>query len=117
MTTQWGVLRKRIEAVADEVDWETVYQEEMPRIYNFFRYRLGDDSVAEDLTATTFERAWLARQRYRRDLGAFSAWLFSIARNVAIDYLRTHRQECSLEEHQDLAEAHSQRRSPSISRI
>jgi len=106
MTTQWDVLGKRVKAVAEEVDWEAVYQEEMPRIYNFFRYRLGDDPVAEDLTATTFERAWRARQRYRRDLGAFSAWLFAIARNVAIDYLRTHRQECSLEANPNLAEAH-----------
>lgn len=106
MTTQWGVLRKRIEAAAEEVDWEAVYREELPRIYNFFRYRLGDDALAEDLTATTFERAWRARRRYRRDLGAFSAWLFAIARNVAIDYLRTHRQECSLEANPNLAEAH-----------
>jgi len=107
MTTQWDVLGKRVKAVAEEVDWEAVYQEEMPRIYNFFRYRLGDDPVAEDLTAATFERAWRARQRYRRDLGAFSAWLFSIARHLAVDYLRAHRQESSLEDKQDLPDGHS----------
>jgi len=107
MTTQWGVLKKRIEAVAEEVDWEAVYREELPRIYNFFRYRLGDESVAEDLTATTFARAWQARQRYRRDLGSFSVWLFTIARRLAIDYLRTHRQERSLEANPNLTDGHS----------
>jgi len=107
MTTQWDVLEERIGAVADGVDWGAVYQEEMPHVYNFFRYRLGDDPVAEDLTATTFERAWRARQRYRRNLGTFSTWLFTIARNVATDYLRKHRQECPLEDSQNLTDGYS----------
>jgi RNA polymerase sigma-70 factor (ECF subfamily) len=63
----------------------------MPRIYNYFRYRVGDDAVAEDLTATTFEKAWEARERYRHNLSAFSTWLFTIARNTAVDYFRQSR--------------------------
>ena len=55
---------------------------------NFFRYRLGHTADAEDLTARTFEKAWRARHRYRRDLAGFSTWLLTIARNVAIDHLR-----------------------------
>lgn len=31
------------------VDFEAVYQEELPRVYNFFRYRLGDGQIAEDM--------------------------------------------------------------------
>src|SRR5438132_13040203 len=75
-------------AAAPELDWEQVYAEELPRIYNFFRYRVGDGMLAEDLTAATFEKAWRARQRYRRNRAAFSTWLFTIARNVATDYYR-----------------------------
>ena len=41
----------------------------------------------EELTARTFEKAWRARHRYRRDLSGFSTWLLTIARHVAIDYL------------------------------
>lgn len=75
---------------ADEADWDALYAEQLPRIYNFFRYRVGDGPEAEDLTSATFEKAWRARHRYRRDLGAFSTWLLAIARNVAIDsYRRT----------------------------
>ena len=70
---------------AREVDWEAAYQADLPRIYNFFRYRVGDDHVAEDLTAATFEKAWRNRHRYRYDLAAFSTWLFSIARHSAAD--------------------------------
>jgi RNA polymerase sigma-70 factor, ECF subfamily len=75
---------------ADEADWDALYAEQLPRIYNFFRYRVGDGPEAEDLTSATFEKAWRARHRYRRDLAAFSTWLLAIARNVAIDsYRRT----------------------------
>jgi RNA polymerase sigma-70 factor (ECF subfamily) len=70
----------------------------MPRVYNFFRYRVWDDALAEDLTSTTFEKAWRGRARYRRDLAAFSTWLFTIARNVAIDYYRQRKVELSLED-------------------
>jgi RNA polymerase sigma-70 factor (ECF subfamily) len=74
-----------------------LYKAELPRIYNFFRYRVGDGSVAEDLTSATFEKAWGARERYRRDLGAFSTWLFTIARNVATDHFRRSGREVSLD--------------------
>jgi len=94
-----GRLRLRSEAV----DWEAVYADLLPRVYNFFRYRVGDGPVAEDLTAATFEKAWRGRRQYRHDLGAFSTWLFTIARNVATDYFRQRRPaEVPLEEAADL---------------
>ena len=59
--------------------------------------RLANDAVAEDLTARTFEKAWAARARYRRDLASFSTWLLSIARNVATDHLRAQRAHLPLD--------------------
>jgi RNA polymerase sigma-70 factor (ECF subfamily) len=73
---------------AAEPDWEQVYAEQLPRVLNFFRYRLGDTADVEDLTARTFEKAWNARHRYRRDVAGFATWLMTIARNVAIDHVR-----------------------------
>ena len=72
----------------EQVKWEVLYRQLLPRIYNFFRYRVGNNQVAEDLTATTFEKAWCKRHRYGHDLGAFSTWIYTIARNVATDYYR-----------------------------
>jgi RNA polymerase sigma-70 factor, ECF subfamily len=86
-----------------ETDFEALYHAELPRIYNFFRYRVGDDALAEDLTAETFEKAWRNRGRYRRDLAAFSMWLFTIARRVAIDHYRRHRAHAPLSDHAHLA--------------
>ena len=84
-------------AAAAEPDWDAVYAEQLPRVYNFFRYRLANDAVAEDLTSRTFEKAWLARSRYRRDLAGFATWLLSIARNVAVDHFRAQRPHLPLE--------------------
>jgi len=81
-----------------EADWEALYRHELPRIYNFFRYRIGDDTLAEDLTSITFVKAWRARHQHRRDLAAFSTWLFAIARNVAIDHFRRRRMEVPIDE-------------------
>jgi RNA polymerase sigma-70 factor (ECF subfamily) len=78
-------------------DWDAVYAEELPGVYNFFRYRVGDGPVAEDLTSMTFEKAWRARARYRRDLAGFRTWLMSIARNVAVDHFRAARPHAPLE--------------------
>ena len=83
---------------AAEPDWEAVYTEQLPRVYNFFRYRFGASVDVEDLTARTFEKAWVARHRYRRDVAAFSTWLMTIARNVAVDHLRATRRHVPLEE-------------------
>ena len=86
------VLRRRLVGwSAAEPDWEQVYAEQLPRVFNFFRYRLGDVADAEDLTARTFEKAWRARHRYRRDVAGFATWLLTIARNVAVDHLRARR--------------------------
>jgi RNA polymerase sigma-70 factor (ECF subfamily) len=88
MTFEQVLPRRLTRWAAAEPDWEQVYAEQLPRVFNFFRYRLGDTAEAEDLTARTFEKAWRARHRYRRDVAGFATWLLTIARNVAIDHLR-----------------------------
>jgi len=85
-----------------DVDWDGVYREQLPRVFNFFRYRFANDAVAEDLTSRTFEKAWGARRRYRRDRAGFATWLIRIARNVAIDYVRTERRHAPLDAAEDV---------------
>ena len=90
MGTQTETL-SRLANATTSVDFEAVYQKELPRVYNFFRYRVWDDQVAEDLTAETFEKAWRNRDKYRHDLASFSTWLFALARRIGTDYFRRHR--------------------------
>ena len=82
----------------EQVDWDAVYAEQLPRVFNFFRYRCGNVADAEDLTSITFEKAWRGRDRYRRDKGAFSTWLFTIARNAAVDHYRARAPVVPLDE-------------------
>jgi RNA polymerase sigma-70 factor, ECF subfamily len=83
-------------------DWDAVYAEQLPKVYNFFRYRLRDDTIAQDLTAATFEKAWRSRNSYRRDVAGFATWLLAIARNVATDHLRGRRVHAPLEEAEEV---------------
>jgi RNA polymerase sigma-70 factor, ECF subfamily len=88
---------------AGEADWDALYAAQLPRVYNFFRYRVGSTADAEDLTARTFEKAWRSRHRYRRDLAGFATWLLTIARHVAIDHFRSRRAEAPLEAARQIA--------------
>jgi RNA polymerase sigma-70 factor, ECF subfamily len=76
---------------AEVLNWDALYADLAPRVYNYFRYRLGNDADIDDLTSRTFERAWRYRAHYRRDLAGFSTWLFKIAQNVGVDYLQSRR--------------------------
>lgn len=91
MAVQKKVLQKVVPTVIEDIDWESVVNDELPRLYNYFRYRLGDEAAAEDLTSIVLEKAWLKRHRYRKDRAAFSAWLFAMAKNEVIAYLRKRR--------------------------
>ena len=81
----------------EELDWDALYANLAPRVFNYFRYRLGRETDVEELTSRTFERAWRARTSYRRDLAGFSTWLFKIAQNVGADYVNTWRGHLPLE--------------------
>ncbi len=72
-------------------DWAAVYAATLPRVYNYFRFRTGDNALAEDLTAATFEKAWQGRATYCHDRAAFTTWLFTIARHEAASYFRRPR--------------------------
>jgi RNA polymerase sigma-70 factor (ECF subfamily) len=98
MAFEQALPRRLASWVTAEPDWEQVYAEQLPRVLNFFRYRLGNTPDVEDLTARTFEKAWNARHRYRRDVAGFATWLLTIARNVAIDHLRARQRYEPLDE-------------------
>jgi RNA polymerase sigma factor (sigma-70 family) len=89
--------------LSDEPDWNAVYADQLRRVYAYFQFRLGTASDVEDLVSRTFEKAWRSRRRYKRDLGAFSTWLLTIARNVGIDYLKSRRHHLQIDAVDDLA--------------
>src|SRR3972149_4988782 len=65
-----------------------LYEEFLPKVFRFIRYRIEDNGTAEDLTSVVFEKALTRFQTYRSDKAGFSTWIFTIARNTVIDHLR-----------------------------
>ncbi|MEA3334392.1 MAG: sigma-70 family RNA polymerase sigma factor [Chloroflexota bacterium] len=72
------------------------YREYLPRVLNFIRLRVPDDSLAQDLTATTFEQAFRKIDQLRNP-EAFGGWVFRIARNEVGQYYRRRRDQVSLD--------------------
>ncbi len=57
-----------------------------PLFYMFYE-KVGDEDLAKDLTIESLGKAFKKLHLYLPDY-AFSTWLFTVARNHAIDYLR-----------------------------
>jgi RNA polymerase sigma-70 factor, ECF subfamily len=64
-----------------------IYDTYARRIYRYFFSRVENAAEADDLTAQTFLKVIEALPRYRHR-GQFTAWIFQIARNNAMDYFR-----------------------------
>jgi RNA polymerase sigma-70 factor, ECF subfamily len=69
-------------------DFERLYDEHAQALYGFLAYRTGDNALAEDLLADTFERALRARRRFDPLRGSTKTWLYSIALNALRDHMR-----------------------------
>lgn len=84
------------------VDFEELYIRYLKGIYAFIFYRTMDRSTAEDLTSQTFLKALEHIGSYDRNKGAFSTWLYRIARNTVHDHFRTKRDTRDIETVWDL---------------
>jgi RNA polymerase sigma-70 factor (ECF subfamily) len=65
-----------------------IYDHYYPRIFNYVRYRIGDQEITEDITAQIFEKALTRINQYAPNRGPLVGWLFGITRHAVRDYLR-----------------------------
>jgi RNA polymerase sigma-70 factor (ECF subfamily) len=81
------VARSRSDATA----FAELYDFYLPRVYRFIARRTADRSMAEDLTAMTFERALatIKSGSFRND--SFGGWLYRVAANAVNDHGRQGR--------------------------
>jgi RNA polymerase sigma-70 factor (ECF subfamily) len=73
-----------------------LYDRFVERVYRYLYFRTGSHPEAEDLTEQVFLKAWEAMGRYRWQGRPFVAWLYRLAHNSHIDYVRTQRPTTSL---------------------
>ena len=85
---------RRLVARAQEGDrdaLEQLYLLHFDRIYSYLHMSVGNRHDAEDLTTQTFLKMLEAIPRFRWRSAPFSAWLFRIAHNLAMDHFRSRR--------------------------
>lgn len=77
-----------------------IYETHVDRVYRYLLSRLGQPTDAEDVTAEVFIRAMKALPSYKPRGTPLMAWLYRIAHNQAVNYMksRSRRRENSLED-------------------
>jgi RNA polymerase sigma-70 factor (ECF subfamily) len=70
---------------------EELYLLHFDRIYSYLHVSVGNKHDAEDLTTQTFLKMLESIGRFRWQSAPFSAWLFRIAHNLAMDHFRANR--------------------------
>jgi RNA polymerase sigma-70 factor (ECF subfamily) len=70
---------------------EELYLLHFDRIYSYLHMSVGNRHDAEDLTTQTFTKMLESIKRFRWQSAPFSAWLFRIAHNLAMDHFRASR--------------------------
>jgi len=71
----------------NEAAMTTLVNRYVTLVFNLIVRLVGDRREAEDLTQETFMKMWKALSRFDTEKN-FKTWIFAIARNTAIDYLR-----------------------------
>jgi RNA polymerase sigma-70 factor (ECF subfamily) len=80
-----------------QIAFEALYRSSRDDVYAYVATLLRDPAVAEDVTASAFERAYRKRQTFVARRGSPRAWLFGIARNAALDELRRRKRAQTVE--------------------
>jgi RNA polymerase sigma-70 factor (ECF subfamily) len=92
-TAQTADLRRLVEFAqqGDREALEALYLLHFDRIYSYLHMSVGNRHDAEDLTTQTFLKMLESIKRFRWQSAPFSAWLFRIAHNLAMDHFRASR--------------------------
>jgi len=72
----------------DPAAFAEIYDRHQPVIYRYIYYRVGDTATAEDLTSEVFVRMVEKIDAFTYRGRPILAWLYTIARNLVIDYRR-----------------------------
>ncbi len=86
----------------DKDAFDQLYVRHLKGIFAFVFYRVMDRMTAEDLTSQTFIKALEHMHSYDPRKGAFSTWLYRIARNTVHDHFRVTRPVQNIDDVWDL---------------
>jgi RNA polymerase sigma-70 factor (ECF subfamily) len=84
------------------MEFTAAYDEYVDKVYAFIYRRVSHKQTAEDLTSQTFIKAWENIEKFDSEKGAFSSWIFTIAKNNIIDHYRRAKETYDLDKVFDL---------------
>ena len=84
--------------LGDESALEALYARYGGLVYTLARRIVGDPELAREVVQDTFLRSWDGRETYDPERGRLPWWLMGIARNRAIDLLRSRSHQARLRE-------------------
>lgn len=79
-------------------DFEKLYNEYFPKIYNYIFYRLMSREDTEELVSEVFIKVATNLERFDSEKAQFKTWIYRIAQNTLIDFYRTRKPEASLDD-------------------
>lgn len=77
----------------DQKAFAQLYEEHFDKIYRYVALRIGDKIEAEDMTQQVFLNALQSISSFKWKGIPFSAWLYRIAHNQVVDYLRKKKKQ------------------------
>lgn len=91
----------------DQAALTQIYEENFDRIYRYIVLKIGERTEAEDMTQQVFLSAFKSISSFKWKGAPFSAWLFRIAHNRIVDYLRKKSKQATVPLNESLASGSS----------
>jgi RNA polymerase sigma-70 factor (ECF subfamily) len=75
-------------ADSDRIAFETLYHRYVRAIFGLALRKLNDRADAEEVVQDAFSAVWRSADSYRAERGSAGGWIYTVARNAAIDRMR-----------------------------
>jgi RNA polymerase sigma-70 factor (ECF subfamily) len=78
-------------------DFSTLYTKYYPKLVYFISKICNDPQKAEDISTDSFMAAFEKIEKYEKEKSQFSTWLFTIAKNLALQNIKNEKKTMSLD--------------------
>jgi RNA polymerase sigma-70 factor, ECF subfamily len=84
-------LLTRVASDRDSGAFDELYRRYSRAVYSLVVRTVRDAALGEDVVQETFAAVWRAARSFKPERGSATAWLFTIARNSAVDAIRARK--------------------------
>lgn len=78
-----------------------IYLDYRDKVTRYVRGKIADSHEAEDVVSSVFLRVYERLDSYDPSRASLSTWIYTITRNVVVDYFRSHRYHAQYADYMD----------------